>query len=293
MEKLIVEARINEYQMRRRNPHVPWSAAEIAADAAACREAGAAMVHFHCRHADGTPDHGAAAWAEAIRRVRAASDILVMPTLGAFATDASDAAGRLAPVMTLAGDPATRPDFVPIDTGSGNVDGYDPAARRFRTTDLVYRNDTGTLEYFARNVTAQGMKPYLVAWNISFLRQALALLDMGLADEPAYLMLLLSGDGLLAGHPGTEAGLDAYLGVLPKERRLVWTVGNVGGDLLPLTEKIVRAGGHISIGLGDYPFAEYGTPTNAELIRRVAKQAEALGRPCATPAEARQILQMP
>ena len=49
MHKLIIEARVNEYRSRKRNPHVPWRADEIAADAAECREAGAAIVHFHTR----------------------------------------------------------------------------------------------------------------------------------------------------------------------------------------------------------------------------------------------------
>ena len=31
----------------------------------------------------------------------------------------------------------------------------------------------------------------------------------------------------------------------------------------------VAAGGHIAIGLGDYPYPELGTPTNAELVRAV------------------------
>ena len=49
----------------------------------------------------------------------------------------------------------------------------------------------------------------------------------------------------------------------------------------------------MSIGLGDYPYAEYGRPTNAELVRRVADQARSLGREVATPAEARAILGVP
>ena len=33
--KVIIEVRCNEYTLRDRNPHVPWSPDEIAADAAA------------------------------------------------------------------------------------------------------------------------------------------------------------------------------------------------------------------------------------------------------------------
>ena len=88
MEKLIIEARINEYQSRQQNPNVPWLASEIAEDAARCRGEGASVVHFHARHADGSPDHSAATYADAIAQVRAKSDILIHPTLGFVTLDA-------------------------------------------------------------------------------------------------------------------------------------------------------------------------------------------------------------
>ena len=56
--------------------------------------------------------------------------------------------------------------------------------------------------------------------------------------------------------------------------------------------KSFDTGGHISIGLGDYPYAEYGAPTNAELIRRVREQAESMGREIATLEETREMLGM-
>ena len=292
MQKLIIEARINEYQSRDQNPNVPWLADEIAEDAARCRDEGASVVHFHARNADGSPDHSAATYAEAIRKVRAKTDILVHPTLG-FVTLDSGPEERLATVMELCKDPETRPDFAPIDMGSVNVDWYDPTNRRFDTKGLIYRNGTDTLEYFAKHITAAGLKPYLVAWNVSFIRQATAFMDMGLVPEPAYMLLLLSDGIMLAGHPGTPAGLDAHTTFLPKDKQVVWTACNFNGDLFRVTEKIIAEGGHISIGLGDYAYAEYGKPTNAELIRKVRHQAEAAGRAVATLQETREILAMP
>ncbi len=291
MQKLIIEARINEYQSRDRNPNVPWLADEIAEDAARCRDEGASVVHFHGRNADGSPDHSAATYADAIRKVRAKSDILVHPTLGFVTLDAGPEE-RLATVMALCKDPATRPDFAPIDMGSVNVDWYDPTNRRFDTKGLIYRNGTDTLEYFARHITAAGLKPYLVAWNVSFIRQATAFMDMGRLPEPAYMLLLLSDGIMLAGHPGTPEGLDAHTTFLPKDKSVVWTACNFNGDLFRVTEKIIAEGGHISIGLGDYPYAEHGKPSNAELIRKVRRQAEAAGRGVATVAETREILAM-
>jgi hypothetical protein len=80
--KLIIEARINEYMMRGHNSHVPWTPEEIADAAAGAHTAGAAIVHWHARHADGSPCHDAAVYARTIRLIRERCDILVHPTLG-------------------------------------------------------------------------------------------------------------------------------------------------------------------------------------------------------------------
>lgn len=291
MKKLIIEARINEYMSRDQNPHVPWLPEEIGENAGRCREEGASVVHFHARAADGSPDHAAETYARCIREVRAGSDILVHSTLGYVTLDAWPEE-RLAPVLELARNPETRPDFAPMDMGSVNVDWYDPEKLRFDTNGLVYRNDTATLEHFAKHIARAGLKQYQVAWNVSFIRQHEAFMDMGLIPEPAYLLLLLSDGIMLAGHPGTAEGLDAHTTFLPRHRRVEWTVCNYNGDLLRVTEKIIREGGHVSIGLGDNPYAEHGAPTNAELVRRVREQAEALGRQVASVEETREILGM-
>ena len=119
---------------------------------------------------------------------------------------------------------------------------------------------------------------------------------MGVIPEPAHILIVLTDGIMLAGHPGTPEGLDAQTTFIPKDFRTSWTVSNYKGDLLLLTEKIIREGGHISIGLGDYPYAEYAVNgrhlTNADLIAKVVEQAKAFGREPASVEETRQILEM-
>jgi uncharacterized protein (DUF849 family) len=292
VRKLIIEARVNEYMMRGQgNPNVPYTPEEIARDAVACREAGAAILHFHARQPDGTPDHAAASYAETVRRIRNASDILVHPTLGYVTLDAGPEA-RIAHILEMAKDPQGAPHFAPMDMGSVNVDRYNAQARRFETTELVYRNSTGTLTHFAGAIRGAGLKPYLVAWTIGFTRYVGAFMDMGLLEEPGYLCFCLTDNTFLGGHPGTLRGLQAHLDFLPPDRRIEWTVVNFGGNLFSLAAPIIAQGGHISIGLGDYTYHELGQPTNADIIRRVAEIARELGREVATPEEAKAILGM-
>lgn len=289
MKKMILEARINEYAMRDDNPHVPWTPEEIAETAARCREAGASIVHFHARGADGSPEHAVEVYADIIRRIRSKCDILVHPTLGWFSND-GDPAGRIRCVTELAKDPRTRPDIAPIDTGTTNLEHYDRETRSFEHADRIYVNRTDTLQSYAREFAACGIKPSLVCWSVGFLRRACALIEMGLVAEPAYLLMNLTDGPVLTGHPGTVEGLDAMLRFLPADRRIEWATNVVGGDLLKLTTASAERGGHIAPGIGDHAYKELGSPTNENVILRAAKLARAAGREIATPDDARALL---
>lgn len=292
MQKLIIEARVNEYAKRDVNKKVPWLPEELARDAAECAEAGASIVHFHGRGADGAPDHSFEIYRDIALAMRARTDVLQHPTLGYITLDAP-AEERISNIKRLAARPETKPDFAPMDMGSFNVDVYDPEKKRYQTQNLIYKNSTETLAHFAGVIRAAGMAPYLSTWSVGAMRQITTFLDMGVLTAPALCCYILTGDILPAGHPGTAAGLDAHTPFLPKRHRLEWSVCNYNGDLLPLVDKIVAEGGHVSIGLGDYPYEEYGKPSNAELIRKVADIAKKHGREVATVAETRAMLGMP
>ena len=289
MKKMILEARINEYAMRNQNPHVPWTPDEIAESAARCREAGASIVHFHARKPDGSPEHSVEVYADIIRKIRAKSDILIHPTLGWFSND-EDPAGRTKCVTTLAKDPATKPDFAPIDTGTINLDQYDPSTKTFSHTERVYKNRSDTLELYAREFRAASIKPVLVCWSVGFVRRAAALIEMGLIDEPAYFLLNMTDGPYITGHPGTPAGLEAHLRFLPKNRRLEWASNVVGGDLLKLTAMSAERGGHIAPGIGDYAYRELGCPTNEQVVNMAAAGARKAGREIASVEDTRELL---
>jgi len=293
LDRIIIEARVNELATRRGNPHVPFLPHEIITDAKACYDEGAAIVHFHGRTADGAPDHDPAFYLETNAGIRALSDILIHPTLGYVAND-TDAKGRFAAIEEMMKSTDTAPDFAPMDTGSVNVDWWNPENGTYDTTELIYKNSTGTLMYFADRIRHFGLTPYLVSWNVSFTRQIEQFLKMGVLPQPAYICFCMTDEIIFAGHPGTAEGLDAHTTFLPKEFDTVWTVVNYKGDLFELTEKIIRQGGHISIGLGDYAYMDGARHlTNAEVIAKVVAQSRALGREPATVAETRNILKMP
>lgn len=289
MDKLIIAARINEYEMRDGNPHVPWTPSEIAADSKACRDAGAAIVHFHPRKPDGAPEPDPRVCGDIIRRIRDATDILVYPTLGVL-TRELPIVQRLQPVLDLAASPATRPDIVPLCLSSPNWDFYDADRRILRGTDQVYLNPTDELIASIETLRTTGVGLECVSWEIGATRRIGALRDAGVLPDPVIIAFHLTSGGMLAGHPGTAEGVETHLAFLPDRGPYRWAVMNLHGSMLPLAEAVIRAGGHVQLGIGDYHYGELGAPTNAELVRAVVRIAQACGREIATPEEARQIL---
>jgi uncharacterized protein (DUF849 family) len=286
--KVIVEARLNEYPLRERNPHVPWTPAEIAADAALCREAGAALVHFHARDPrTGAPSHETSVYADSIRRIHAACDALVVPTLGA--STIRDPLERCAHIPELARDPATRPDLAPLDLASINVDAY--ASGRFLVDDLVYFNPVRGIRGQIRAIADAGVRMETALWTVGSARLLGALLELGDLPEPTFAELVVS-DLILSVHPATPRGLGALVDALPSGRRIPWVVLAPGSNVLPLLGAALSLGGGVAVGLGDWAYPELGKPTNAEVVREAVRMLRACGAEPATPEEARELLEL-
>jgi len=285
---LIIEARLNEYTMRNANPHVPWTPSEIAADAEACRRAGAAVVHYHPRSPDGSVDLSYQTSEAIVRNIRARTDVLIHPTLGAM-MQVQDPHQRLSTIIELTHN-GYRPDFAPIDVGTSNADLLAPDMTRFATTDVVYLNATSSLQVFADTLRRLGIKPYLHVWNLVQLRVAAVLHRLGYLDGPLWAGLCLSGDDAPIHHPPTPGGIAAYVDNIPEGLPIILSVNGFHCDVLDLAPAIIASGGHLAIGLGDHHYANRGQPNNAELVVEVARIAQRMGRPIASPADTVAIL---
>src|SRR5260370_4401162 len=127
MAKINIEAAINGAVAKKTlNPNIAYSPQEIAEDAIATCEAGAALVHFHARDPQTGKfvfEHGEL-YTEVYRRARAKSKVMIWP--------GSD-------FMSLRkGDP-DNPDLLFCDPGSVNLVKYDPATKPIPNEAAVYR----------------------------------------------------------------------------------------------------------------------------------------------------------
>jgi uncharacterized protein (DUF849 family) len=172
------------------------------------------------------------------------------------------------------------------------LDRYDPDRREIVTSgERIYLNTTKMLRYLCENARAAGVKPVAMMWNVAGVRLTEAFLEMGLYEEPLMCELSLFGKAFGAfGHPPTVRGLQALLDFFPAGANWPWLVDTIGMNAFPVMAHAIAIGGHVTVGIADYPYAEWGFPTNAELVTRIADMARTMGREVATAAEARKIL---
>ena len=290
-KKLIITLHANG-PSRATTPHAAYSPKEIADQAIECWRQGASVVHYHaCDPVTGAPSADTALYAETERRIRGECDIITFPTLGAHIAPSE---GRVSHIVEIAKDRATKPDCIPVDILTTNLDAYDAEKKTFTSLDRVYSNTTRTLIDIAERVSAVGVRPVPMLWNIAGVRVTQKLIEMGVFKaKPLFCGVSVYGEPYLGfGHPATVKGLDAVIDFFPPDADWRWTVSVIGANGFSMLADAIERGGDVAIGLHDYPYPELGFPSNAQLIARVADLARAMGREVATAAEAREILGM-
>jgi 3-keto-5-aminohexanoate cleavage enzyme len=170
-----------------------------------------------------------------------------------------------------------RPEMASLTTGSMNF------------PDRVYANPFAVIELLARAMKEAGTKPEMEIFEPGMIANALMLVDRDLVDPPLHFDFVLGSRGSL---PATPRNL-LYLSesILPGA---TWTVAGIGRWQLPMAVLAIVMGGHVRVGLEDNIYYEKGVlASNEQLVARVARIASEMGRPIATPDEAREILGLP
>lgn len=283
----VIEARINEYILRDRNPNIPYTVDEIVRDAVSVQEAGATVLHMHARTDLGAPDNSIEKNAQLISAIRANTDLFIHSTLGFYSNDDTPQ-NRIDNVYRLCEELHCGPDIVPIDVGSCNLEYYDRQNGIVSSMDM-YENHTDTILLYAKEFSKLDVNVQFFCWGVSFVRRAAMLMELGLIRRQPHFVFHLTGGTNISCNPPTQLGLDSMLEVTPAG--LPWSIA-VGGvsmfdTILPYA---LQKGGNVSIGLGDYWYPELGAPSNAELVRMVCREIEKSGRVPACREQTKEIL---
>jgi uncharacterized protein (DUF849 family) len=294
---LIIEAAINGGTRRSHNPHVPRTPAEVAADAIACLDAGASVIHSHIEDLGLLGRDGAERYAEAYRViVEARPDAILCPTAGV----GGSLEARWAHTELLAQSGLIRMSV--LDPGSVNIanSGKDGLPGDFRA---VYAVPFAEIEYLLDLLSRHRLGPSIAIYEPSYLQTTLAYHRAGRMPPGAMVKLYFAGDYNFTdfvkggfkffGLNPTRKAFDAYVEMM-EGGGLPWSVAVPGGDVtaVGLTRLAIEQGGHVRVGLEDH--AGDGAPaTNRALVAQVVALARDFGRPVADCATAAEIMGLP
>ncbi|MEF8786010.1 MAG: 3-keto-5-aminohexanoate cleavage protein [Haloarculaceae archaeon] len=258
-------------QGKEANPAIPETPDEIGRAAAEVEEAGAAVVHLHARRPNGERAFSTERFQEiddAVRRYT--DDIVIQHSTGG--TGAPDEL-RHAPLRT---DPP--PEMASLDMGPLN-----------RYDHLTSENTRGLVDSLHTEMVDRGIKPELEVFNDGHSNEVHGLLDRRELADPVYATLIF-GPGSLT-RPRPQNFLNA-IDNLPDGTQFN-TLG-FGRHQLPFAAMGLLFGGNVRVGLEDNIYFERGqlAESNAQLVERVVDLADVLGRPVATPTQAREQLSL-
>jgi len=255
---------------RDQHPGLPVTPAEIAASAIESAQAGAACVHIHVREDDGTPSCRGELYEEVFQRIREQSDVLICGTTGS-------GGGRFNGVERFTALPYL-PDLASFDAGSMNFG------------ERVFENTPSFLRQLAREITSRGITPEIECFDIGQIGNAVRLqqesLLPGLGGKWWFQFCL----GIRGGAPADAQTLLTMSSLLPPGAE--WSVLAIGRGQLAMNMLAIIVGGHVRTGIEDNIYYRRGqlVDGNAQFVERLVRMAQELGRPVATPDQAREIV---
>ncbi len=257
------------------SPHVPITPEEIASTVSACAPFGVSMVHLHARDVDGRATYQKKTYGEIITRIRDRHPELIL--IASTSGRAFPAFEQRAEVLELEGD--LKPDMASLTLGSMNF----ARAASLNDPDMIMR--------LAERMQERGIKPELEVFDTGMMNFAHYLIRKQLISPPYYFNIIL-------GNLATAQAKLQHLGLLVSElpSGSVWATGGLGKHQLPMNLLGLAIADGVRVGLEDnlhLDEARDTLATNVDLVGRLRAIADILGRPLATPGEARMMLGLP
>ncbi len=280
------------------SPHLPVTPDQIAADAIAAVEAGAAIVHLHARDPQtGQPTQDPDLFAQFLPRIKQATKAVVNITTGGSA--AMTVEERLRPATHF------QPEVASLNMGSMNFGLY-PMLDRFKTfehdweqpylegsRDRVFKNTFADIEYILKTCSGNGTRFEFECYDISHLYTLAHFLDRKLVTPPLFVQSVFGILGGIGPHPEDVMHMKRTADRLFGDQ-YVWSVLGAGRNQMPIAAQALALGGNARVGLEDNLWAGPGrlANSNAEQVTILRKLIEGLALEVATPEEARAMLDL-
>lgn len=263
---------------RKQCPAIPYTAAEIAAEARRSLEAGASIVHVHARQDDGKPAYDVESYRKIDQELKATCPrAIINYSTGAVGVDRET---RVAHIRAL------RPAMAALNMGSMNYAIFSQSKRKF-VHDHVFLNPFSDIQYYLEAMNEAGTLPEMECFDCGHIHNAEPFRQMGLLPEKLMFSLVM---GVLGGIPATPRNLLHQAQSLPAGA--AWQCIGIGQQQWSLLPVAVSLGGGVRVGLEDNFYLKDGemARSNGDLVAKAARMIEDAGGRVATPEEARELL---
>mgnify|MGYP000403179555 CR=1 FL=1 len=276
---------------------LPLTPEDIAREAIAAAEAGAAILHLHARDPQtGQPTPDPAVFMQFLPVIKQSTDAVINITTG----------GGLAMTVEqrLQAPLIAKPEMCSLNMGSMNFALF-PLADRYKewkhawekpylqtTDDYIFRNTFRDIERIIQLLgDAHGTRFEHECYDVGHLYNLAHFVDRKLIRPPFFVQIIF---GILGG-----IGADIRNLMFMKETadRLFgddyrWSVLGAGRHQMPFGTQAAMMGGNVRVGLEDSLYIGPGqfAKSNAEQVAKIRRIIEELGLEAATPAEAREML---
>lgn len=289
---IITCAITGSFQGKEINPNLPESIDEQVQQAYDAYNAGAAMVHIHARQPQklGEVSADTEVYKEVNRRVREkCPDLIINNTCmgGQMVTPDGQFSGPMRTSIPAA------PEVASVDL----MLDYAKVLYKKRLPPLSGRDEDELRQHhyimqpedaadMLTFMEKYGVKPEYELFGLYGIKMLRRLLQIKDVPGPHWVSILFGGNGLM---PSVTSMIEAAQ-LLPKNAML--NIIGIGAPEIPMIAAGMIMGHNVRVGMEDNVYYSKGRllKSNAEMVERAVRIAREIGRPIATPAQAREMM---
>ena len=279
--------------------HLPVTPDEVAEQAIGAAEAGAAILHLHARDPkDGRPTPDPEVFMAFLPRIKQATDAVVNITTGGGQHMTLD--------ERLAAPLRAQPEMCSLNMGSMNFGLYPILQKDYQwkhdweqpflesTRDFIFKNTFKDIERVLKELgEAHGTRFEFECYDVGHLYNLAHFLDRGLVKPPLFVQFIF---GILGGIGPDPENLQHMKRIADKLFGDAYRFSILGAGRHQMSLATIGAilGGNVRVGLEDSLYLGRGrmAKNNAEQVTRIREILEDLSLEIATPAEAREALDL-
>jgi uncharacterized protein (DUF849 family) len=294
---VILECAINGSTTKAKNPLVPETPSEQAAEIIRCLDAGATILHTHSNQPNEDPKKAAQPYMETYRPVWNKHPHAILYATANFDPKVYNRTRRAWIGKVQCGHQrilaeAGLANMVLFDTGVVPLGVYDKEGVPGPDSAFFwYGFWPDDVRYILQTCKDLGTGASISVFEPGWMKNVVAMVRAGTLPRGSKLNIYFASDSYAGMAPPIPEALELYLKMI-EGMDLKWSVGYIGGRSVmdtPLARMALERGGSFRVGLEDWP---NGT-SNVEQLKRAKEIIDGVGRKVVTGAEAIKYLDIP